>query len=868
MLAPTDLSGNNPDPSLRPHVVNNSWGGGVGDPFYAAIVDAWRAAGIFPVFSIGNSGPSCGSANSPGDDPDSFAVGATDIFDEIAFFSSRGPSAFGGLKPNVAGPGVDVRSSVPGGGYAEFSGTSMAAPHVTGLVALLWSGNPDLRREIDATAAILESTASDRLDFSCGGDGDGDPNNVFGEGIIDALTACQLHCGPTARVAGLVREDGSLTPIAGATLTAVRDGDGVAVATSTRPDGAYTLIVPVDETAGESSYDISVEAFGYTSATEADLVVVPDDEIARDYSLIALPRFVVSGTVRDATTAAPLGGVVVRLLGTPLAAVTTDPSGAFAILDVPEGSYTLEAGDRCFSVEAVPVAVSANLVQDFDLSPRSDAFGYQCRVVPFDWQDVDQALPLSGFFQYVSVPLPFPFPFYGIPTQVAHVSTSGVVGLGSPALVGDYWNVPLPSPSFPNGAAYALWDDFYLDFLSRVEVGLVGSGADRRFVIEYRDVLLYADFSTRVDFQVQLAERGGDIDFHYLTAAGLGDGRSATVGIEDQSGGDGLLYSYDEPVLHSGLAIRFLAPPVDSDGDATEDRLDNCPFEPNPDQADGDGDDFGDLCDDCPAAFDPAQADGDGDGVGDACDPCPSSPDCDDDGYQDGLEIDLGSQSLDLESTPEGALVLGSCLDRRDNDLDATRDLRRSRGEGACDPDGNGLLGHRDQVVIRRIKMNDAVVSAGSRRTERLVLVRASLVNPLGLRAATRDGLPAGRTQSALAQIEARVDHPGLDCTPTFISDPLTRAPEIDPSRAFELAPSARVELRWLVSVSCEWVAGQQTGSFPDALRLQLRLHSEPECGSACEAFLTTPGDLVGAAASSELPIDMVRTIFGDVRIR
>src|SRR3954451_15774356 len=143
VLAPTDLSGQNPRPDLRPHIVNNSWGG-PGDPFYQATVQAWVAAGIFPAFANGNAGPGCGSAGSPGDYPESYAVGAYDINNFIAPFSSRGPSSFGVIKPNISAPGVNVRSSVPGNGYDIFSGTSMATPHLAGSVALIWSAAPSL----------------------------------------------------------------------------------------------------------------------------------------------------------------------------------------------------------------------------------------------------------------------------------------------------------------------------------------------------------------------------------------------------------------------------------------------------------------------------------------------------------------------------------------------------------------------------------------------------------------------------------------------------------------------------------------------------------------------------------------------------
>ena len=106
-----------------------------------------RSAGIVVVVSAGNSGNGCGSVSTPAAIYDaSFTVGATDSSDAIASFSSRGPVTVDGsglLKPDVAAPGVGVCSSIRGGGYASFSGTSMAGPHVAGLVALLFDARPD-----------------------------------------------------------------------------------------------------------------------------------------------------------------------------------------------------------------------------------------------------------------------------------------------------------------------------------------------------------------------------------------------------------------------------------------------------------------------------------------------------------------------------------------------------------------------------------------------------------------------------------------------------------------------------------------------------------------------------------------------------
>ena len=191
ILAPWDLSMANPDPSKRPHIVNNSWGGDGGQSFYRRTVQSWRAAGIFPAFSISNEGPFCTTAGSPGDYPETFSSGATDVFDAIADFSSRGPSLFGVTKPDIAVPGVRVRSSMPTNGYVSASGTSAASPHTAGTVALLWSFFPGLSRDIPGTEKKLRSTAAIlNTTYGCGGDSvTTHPNNAFGWGRADAFRA-------------------------------------------------------------------------------------------------------------------------------------------------------------------------------------------------------------------------------------------------------------------------------------------------------------------------------------------------------------------------------------------------------------------------------------------------------------------------------------------------------------------------------------------------------------------------------------------------------------------------------------------------------------------------------------------------------
>lgn len=179
-------------------VVSNSWGNsGNADLVYFEAFKTLKSIDILPLCANGNAGPGAGTVRSPGDYPNVTGVGATDKNDKIANFSSLGPSPkvpeyentslwirddWNFIKPNISAPGANVRSCEPNGGFREANGTSMATPHITGVVALLLSKNRNL------SADMLYSILVDNTDKV---GTEPYPNNTFGWGRVNAFKALQ-----------------------------------------------------------------------------------------------------------------------------------------------------------------------------------------------------------------------------------------------------------------------------------------------------------------------------------------------------------------------------------------------------------------------------------------------------------------------------------------------------------------------------------------------------------------------------------------------------------------------------------------------------------------------------------------------------
>lgn len=179
-----------------PQVVNNSWG-------YASLlnqcyqefetdIEVLKASGMSVVFSAGNQGPGGSTSESPANNPEGFAVGSVNSALSVASNSSRGPSAcIPSQYPHIVAPGVNVRTAdLTAGGqipnsYKWVSGTSFAAPHVTGAIALLRQAYPDA-----SVAELEQSLQESATDYGPVG-----ADYEWGHGLIDVVAASEYLSG-------------------------------------------------------------------------------------------------------------------------------------------------------------------------------------------------------------------------------------------------------------------------------------------------------------------------------------------------------------------------------------------------------------------------------------------------------------------------------------------------------------------------------------------------------------------------------------------------------------------------------------------------------------------------------------------------
>ncbi len=319
-------------------------------------------ANVIPVAAAGNSGP--GTIDNPGNIWGVFAVGATDEDDEPAYFSggmvvnwpnppadwpfnNTYPSTY--IKPDFSAPGVHIISSVPGGGYEAWSGTSMATPHVAGVIALIlqatkWYESPPQ----DLPELVYKVLALSSVDLGKPGQ-----DTRYGWGRVDAYAAVltALQFAKISGVSGRVIDTYSGEPVAKANVS-VYTLDGELVA-NVLTNGSGYFKVGLDP----GTYRVVIDRFGYVHYETTVEVKILNGTLA--------------GAVLDEETGEPIGGATVEVLETG-ATARTGPDGGFSISLLPGRYHVRVSASGYYPVtELVEVDENETTIVDFRLYPST-----------------------------------------------------------------------------------------------------------------------------------------------------------------------------------------------------------------------------------------------------------------------------------------------------------------------------------------------------------------------------------------------------------------------------------------------------------------------------------------------------------------
>lgn len=584
MLAPTRLDGTDPNPDLRPHAVQNSWGGPGGSLIFNQAMTALKAAGVFVSASAGNNGAICGNLVSPGDNPAAFSVGASTGGNSVSGLSSRGPNPFSAVGPDLIAPGEHIRSSVAGAAYQIMSGTSMAGPHVVGAVALLWQANPALMGRVDATADLLRKTA--RPVFYpgeiCGGvdSGAAHPNNSAGWGLLDVLLAVQVAGNGHSRLQVHV-VDAAGHPLQGATVTVTKQIAGerpIALDALTDEAGyAEILIAP-------GPVQVSATAFGYAQATSFAIEVQDGQPTAITLPLQRLAQHTLRGLVveqaphalylpliggggagKDTAPGASASHGAKRLAarisvpGAPVAPVTTDCSGAFT-LTLPAGVHDVVVEANGYASRRLHIDLAGDSTQTIGLLPVWDYTVADSRsgAVPFAWVDATHGTRHQLYddsYRPIRLSAGTPFFFYGIPYSTFYFSSNGFLAFGEPT---SRFHGIIPFEGPPNNVFYGYAEDLNPEanilYSTGFDNGIYTQMLDNRLVIQFNEVEHWSHGNPET-FEVILDLTTHEITVQYQQVSWPD---FTTVGIEDATGQRGIAYSYaNSASLQPGLAVRF-----------------------------------------------------------------------------------------------------------------------------------------------------------------------------------------------------------------------------------------------------------------------------------------------------------------------
>jgi subtilisin family serine protease len=602
-----DPDGNPSTIDDMPDAINNSWF----DPdvsnecsgIYKTTLDAVEAAGIAVVFSAGNNGPGTSTITKPKNintnnvnvmctaaiDGASYLGGNTN---PIASFSSRGPSLCGGtgsllIKPEVSAPGVNVRSSGTSTGYSVLSGTSMASPHVAGAVALLKQFAPNLTGK-----QILEALYNTAVDLGTAGE-----DNNYGMGLIDVYAAFLSLGTPDSTAPDPITD--------------------LSVGSPTSNSLTLQWTVPYDSSMnGVRGYDIRYstsainDTTAFNNAAQLPYTSNPDTTGGTETYLVegldpATPYYFsiksrdvwsnwsdLSNSATGTTLAAPQISVtpasINKILNpfdvvvdtVTISNISVDPSTLDFTVTLenntfPEGIISTKLIPKYNQLADVIETSSKDNPQQIggisiDGAGGPDLFGYKWRDSnepngpQYVWNDISSTGTLAtnwiatGSFDpkdegYAGpFPLGFNFKFYGQEKNQIYVSSNGLI-LFNTVSTNIFTNAQIPAAAIPNEYIAPFWDD--LDGVSSGTVHYKQEGST--FIVQFTGWHKYSNTGS-LTFQVVIHQNGKIVVYYNNMNATL---TSATVGIENAAGDDGLQVVYNAAYVANNLALEFAAEP-------------------------------------------------------------------------------------------------------------------------------------------------------------------------------------------------------------------------------------------------------------------------------------------------------------------